>query len=643
MSFNKRSRNYSSYLGTIRYTFNDLIKYNPTIFRTEYKKMKSYSRINQNKTLNNFHKYVIKKKFNSLTLPKLNLEENNNLYTITSSDFFLTKTENDKKFYQTTTNFTDKTNKESKKINNLKKVSIPKIKNFETIYYKKPLSFNKILSDCLKNFGGKRYNDKFISQFSERTKVTRKLNINKQTLSTRLKIFKENRQTEIRDLERKQFIFQEAKRKLELFTDFLGQYVLYLYGIINKERLILNELFNTQSDLQLITIGLKNKITKNQIKLELYKQYKIFLLLVKYKKTKLIDIPEIELKKYGIELEKEESKPNILPRKSAKRMSNFKNPLSRRGSTFDSTKNLFKKNTPKNSITRKTIVRRKSKFDTMGFIFGSKSSIPLNFNIPIFESVDEFIEKFNFLENTVRELFNIFSDHQFYSIELLKEKDNESYKEKALEKLNQEIMYNSMTELNSLKEKNLILRNKYNQIMKNYEVVINEKLYNKIKKILISLPINIEIDFNIINFYTKINNVNNSTDVIMIKGKKYNKYLYCLSVLERIMIHYLSLIRKSTFLNPKTQTLFYTISNDIDRKKRFENNKNRIMKQRRRIEEIGEKVLEKNKKIIIPMKKKYDIYEDLIIKRKKEKEEKKYGKNNNKESINIYENWIIYK
>ena len=67
------------------------------------------------------------------------------------------------------------------------------------------------------------------------------------------------------------------------------------------------------------------------------------------------------------------------------------------------------------------------------------------------------------------------------------------------------------------------------------------------------------------------------------------------------------------------------------------------MKQRRRIEEIGEKVLEKNKKIIIPMKKKYDIYEDLIIKRKKEKEEKKYGKNNNKESINIYENWIIYK
>ena len=43
------------------------------------------------------------------------------------------------------------------------------------------------------------------------------------------------------------------------------------------------------------------------------------------------------------------------------------------------------------------------------------------------------------------------------------------------------------------------------------------------------------------------------------------------------------------------------------------------------------------------MKKKYDIYEDLIIKRKKEKEEKKHGKNNNKESINIYENWIIYK
>ena len=81
MSFNKRSRNYSSYLGTIRYTFNDLLKYNPTIFRTEYKKMKSYSRINQNKTLNNFaneiknvsaNMRISDEEFNSILFSELN-------------------------------------------------------------------------------------------------------------------------------------------------------------------------------------------------------------------------------------------------------------------------------------------------------------------------------------------------------------------------------------------------------------------------------------------------------------------------------------------------------------------------------------------------------------------------------------------
>jgi hypothetical protein len=622
----------------------NILKYNESDLGNKFKKIKLKSKIETNSILNKFHRKIIEKKYKYHTRPKLLLETEN------SSDFFLTKlNKSQKNNNQTTTIFSNRTRTLSDRnptiIKNLKlytsKININNV--YPTIEHKMPFRFNKMISSCLESSERRNFNKETLSQFNQRIKTSYLFNITQQNLLKRYNEIKENKDFKIQEVKMKIFMIEDCKKKLEIFIKNLNKYVNFLYHTINKEKNIINQLYSQECELEISNLRLFNLIKQKKLLLELYKQYKIFLILVKYKKTKIGEIPEKELKKYGIELEKEEPKPNILPRKSAKRMSNLKNPLSRRGSTFDSTKNLFKKNTPKNSITRKTIVRRKSKFDTLGFIFGSKSSIPLNFNIPIFESVDEFIEKFNFLENTVRELFNIFSDQQFYSIELLKEKDNESYKEKALEKLNQEIMNNSMTELNTLKEKNLILRNKYNQIMKNYKVVINEKLYNKIKKILISLPINIEIDFNIINFYTKINNVNNSTDVIMIKGKKYNKYLYCLSVLERIMIHYLSLIRKSTFLNPKTQKLFYTIKNDIDRKKRVENNKNRIMKQRRRIEEIGEKVLEKNKKIIIPMKKKYDIYEDLFIKRKKEKEEKKHGKNNNKESINIYENWIIYK
>ena len=158
MIFSKRSRNYSINIGNIKYNSNNLLKYDTQLFKTEYKRMKIHSRIKQNKTLQNFHKTLIKKKFNSFTLPKLNLDLEENLYTLTTSDFFITKTENEKKFYQTTTNYTDKTNKEKSKINNLKQNSIPKIKDLQSYTYRKPLSFNRMISECLQYNGGKKFN-----------------------------------------------------------------------------------------------------------------------------------------------------------------------------------------------------------------------------------------------------------------------------------------------------------------------------------------------------------------------------------------------------------------------------------------------------------------------------------------------------
>ena len=469
--------------------------------------MKLHSRIKQNRTLQNFHRILLKKKFNSFTLPKLNLDLEENLYTLTTSDFFITKTENEKKFYQTTTNYTDKTNKEKSKINNLKQNSIPKIKDLQSYTYRKPLSFNRMISECLQYNGGKRFNPTSISQFTDRTRVIRKENINKETLSTRLKIFKENQELEIQDVERKIFIINNTKKKLELYIDFLGQYVLYLYGIINKERIILNELFSKKSDLQLNIIGIDNKIKKNKILLELYKQYKIFLLLVKYKQTQMLDIPEKELKKYGIELERQDSHSSILSRRYTKRSSfNLRNSFSvKRGSIYDQ-KKILQKFTLKNISPKKSIMRRKSKFDTNGFIFGSQNNLSTAiYNIPIFDSVDEFIDKLNSLENKVRELFSIFSDYQNNNVQLiLKAKELEDNKEKEKEELNKIIINNTIIELNRLKENNLILQTKYNNILKSFNKSFTDKVYSKIRKILIDIPINIEIDFEIVNFYTKI-------------------------------------------------------------------------------------------------------------------------------------------
>ena len=129
----------------------------------------------------------------------------------------------------------------------------------------------------------------------------------------------------------------------------------------------------------------------------------------------------------------------------------------------------------------------------------------------------------------------------------------------------------------------------------------------------------------------------------MIKGNKYNKFLFCLNILERIMLHYNSLIRKITFMNPQKQYLYDKIFEELQKKKRLENNKKRLMNQRKRLEIINNKTFERNKKIALPMKRKIDIYETLLSRQKKEREEElKRLKNKNKDITSAYENWIVY-
>ena len=69
----------------------------------------------------------------------------------------------------------------------------------------------------------------------------------------------------------------------------------------------------------------------------------------------------------------------------------------------------------------------------------------------------------------------------------------------------------------------------------------------------------------------------------------------------------------------------------------------RLINQRKRLEIINNKALERNKKIVIPMKRKIDIYETLLSRQKKEREEElKRLKNKNKDITSAYENWIVY-
>ena len=603
------------------------MKYNESDLGNKFKKIKLKSKIETNSILNKFHRKIIEKKYKYHTRPKLLLETEN------SSDFFLTKlNKSQKNNNQTTTIFSNRTRTLSDRnptiIKNLKlytsKININNI--YPTIEHKMPFRFNKMISSCLESSERRNFNKETLSEFNQRIKTSYLFNITQQNLLKRYNEIKENKDFKIQEVKMKIFMIEDCKKKLEIFIQNLNKYVNFLYHTINKEKSIINQLYSQECELEISNLRLFNLIKQKKLLLELYKQYKIFLILVKYKKTKIGEISEKELKKYGIEFKKDESSFNIFARRrSTKRISYISmgsiSP-SRKGSI--SSKNIMKqKSIKKKNINKLNINDLMSKNKNKNII-----------NIPIFDSPDEFIYKMNDLENNVKELFSIFNEIK-YNINDLYKSNNEN----ELDKKNEIINFSMYEEtLNELKKRNKILEMKYKYLLNKLKQSNEEKLFLKIKKILISLPINIEIDFQIMNFYGKINN---NADTIIENGKSYNKCIYGLTVLENVLVYYQNYI-KNIIKDSKIKIIFDKILKELERKKR--NDKSIKIKLRFETNSDDEikNIKQTNKNTFLPIRK-IDIYDNLIARKKFEKEEKKKKLKMLKNQDDIeYENWIVY-
>jgi hypothetical protein len=312
----KKEINYTSRL-PLKYTQSDLGSKLITIQLNSQKKNKS--------SYKDFHRDYLLKKIRTLR-PKLSIDTEDNIKTITSSDFFLTKIE--KKYNQTTTTFfsskspqlserNNKTIENLKRNSNSNKIIFQDYYYYPSIEYKYPLKFNKMINKCLNKFNGRNHKKQSLSEFNERVKTSFLNNINKNTLLKRFKNIKENKNNQIEEINLKIFTIEEMKNKLEIFIDNLFQYVRFLYSEIKKQKSIINQLFSYENNLQIEKFSLIKRIKKSTKLLDLYKQYKIFLLLVKYKKTKLTEIPENELKKYGMEFKKLESSNSLMSHKQS--------------------------------------------------------------------------------------------------------------------------------------------------------------------------------------------------------------------------------------------------------------------------------------------------------------------------------------
>ena len=638
----KKEINYTSRL-PLKYTQSDLGSKLITIQLNSQKKNKS--------SYKDFHRDYLLKKIRTLR-PKLSIDTEDNIKTITSSDFFLTKIE--KKYNQTTTTFFSSkspqlSERNNKTIENLKsnsnsnKVIFQDNNYYPSINYKVPFKFNRNINKCLNKVNGRNHKKLFLSEFNERVKTSFLNNINKETLLKRFKNMKENKDNQIEEINMKIFIIEDMKIKLETFIDNLFQYVRFLYSEIKKQKSIINQLLSYENDLQIEKFSLIKRIKKATKLLDLYKQYKIFLILVKYKKTKLTEIPENELKKYGMEFKKLESSNSLMSHKQSIKFIKNKN-SKRKNSIFSILKTIpsKKKKKRRSSIDSLKFIspkptKRKSVFDTNGIIFTNLNQN--NNNIPIFDSPEEFIYKMNYLENEVRELFIDFSEMKYNDKELYKEKDSIKEYDNKEEKVNIEIYEKNIKELYLIKEENRILNIKYNNLIQSYtERNFGKKIFLKIKKCLLSLPINIEIDFNIVNFY---NLINSNTYTVMVHGKKYNKSIFGLSILEMILIHYETIIKR-LICDYKIKIIYDKLISDLQKQKRIEKNKELKMKRNMKFEELSQKIMMKSQRIFFPARK-IDIYENLLIRNRVEKEEEiKRLKNMKKKKDNQYEEWIVY-
>lgn len=607
----------------ITYSLKNILKYNNSDLGNRFKKIKIKSKKETNSILNNFHRKILQKKYKHNSRPKLLLDTEN------SSDFFLTKLNKSQKQNQTTTIFSNKTRSLSDRnqpiIQNLKlytnKININNI--YPTIENKIPFKFNRMISSCLETSEGRKYSKETISQFNQRIRTSCLCNITNQYLLKRYNEIKENKKLQIQEIKMKIFMIEDCKNKLECFIENLNKYVNFLYHKINEEKAIINQLYSQKFELEISNLRLINLIKQKKLLLELYKQYKIFLILVKYKKIKLGEIPIKELKKYGIDLKKDESSSNIFERRSTKRISyiSISNISSYRKGSISS-KNIIKQSSKKN----------RKKFNTDDLIINNKSQD--NINIPIFDSPNEFISKMNDLEKHVNILFSVFSEIKYNLNDLKNQKNNCDESNKKEEIIN----FSKYDEkLNELKKRNKILEMKYkyleNKVKKSHE----EKIFLKVKKILISFPINIEIKFDIINFYGKINN---NADTIIENGKSYNKCIYGLTVLEIVLVYYQNLI-KNIIKDSKIKYIYDKIVMGLEKKKRIEKSLKIKLKFETNSDDEEKNIRKKNKNIFLPIRK-IDIYENLTSRKKFEKEEKKKLKMLKNQDDIEYENWIVY-
>ena len=420
---------------------------------------------------------------------------------------------------------------------------------------------------------------------------------------------------------------REKKYFLE-YDDLFKKYSVYLYYEIKNNREELINLKAKKEQIQNENIAMLKKIGDLKEELNIYKAFKNLCLMIKFKTKNLDDIPDEEIKKYGLKAK------------------NVKKPFDKSKLGYEMRRSFLKvqKSILRNSLNKKR--KGSQSKETVKSNISFQENVEIKQEVPIFENIEEFFQKFGEENENIFKTYELYSNSFYEKRDLEKEVDKEHEIEQSPDfKFTQNLLKKLKNELFFLKEKNKqlhLIRNdliskkindknykfqKYNidknskDINKNnlinkgigkYYLEENENtialfnIYKKVKNILLNPEINIEKLLKVKKLYKMIKERKSIKD-IKFNGKMYSKEIFHIKILEVVFTKLIR--RKNEMIKDKyIRSNYFKLKSEREKNQKILNSKQNVLEAKINLMKRNKDIIEKANRITFINNKKNDPY-----------------------------------
>ena len=512
-----------------------------------------------------------------------------------------------------------------------------------------------------------------VSILSEQMKTKLKLNIINKMQNDFFQTQKEKLTNPINVFYNYEKFNDKNKQYFELFVTLIKKYFNYLYLNIENEKKKLMLLKERKDNLKDEIFQINKKINVQKEKKNFFQNLLKLLIKIRYNVDDIDKIPNEYLKKYGIMKISRNNRyaSQIFKKRNSMLITELKDiPYMkyRKNNKYNNNQKIFNL---KRMSRKKTVLMDFDEIKSKNISYKSKSpdkrrrteTYELKPKIPIFNSANELDSKMKVIQYNLLQSFKQLSDKR-YSIQRYKLELNEVNLEFIKNNKNKNSVY-SFIQLE--KEDAKIIKQRYHDLLEFKNLLLCSKddyIEFKSSKENISSNKKPNNKFNfsekLISYILKINNSINIEKLLKQKGiykflispqetkisyksKEYNKTLFCLKILESVLLYLIK--ERNKFLSDENKKDKYLkIQEMIDKKNRIiklkEISKNEYIKTLQKEKEI---LLKYNKFIILPIKKDDPFSSYMTRNRAIKIANIKIAKTETNDKINsIIENEILY-